>query len=111
MARSALTSCSTPAVGAPVSGAGSEAGVVLDERDEHCGFTGYTCFYRVLDPTVMPRMMRGNANVLVMDGFGGFSFLADNGTVAVVVAWLPQDSALQGLIEAPAWSPIRASVS
>lgn len=75
----------------------SEAGVALDERDEDCGFTGYTRFYRILDPAAMPRMMRGHANVLVLDGFGAFSFLGDNDTVAVVFARLPQDTKLQGV--------------
>ena len=74
-----------------------EAGVAVDEWDEHCGFTGYTRFYRILDPAMMPRMMRGNVSVLIGDGFLGAAFLSDNDTVAVVLARLPQDAALQVL--------------
>jgi 2-polyprenyl-6-methoxyphenol hydroxylase-like FAD-dependent oxidoreductase len=74
-----------------------EAGVALEERDEDCEATAYTRFYRIIDPTVMPRMTRGSANLLVLDGCGGYSFLADNDTVAMVMARLPQDTALQAL--------------
>lgn len=74
-----------------------EAGVAVDEWDERCGFTGYTRFYRILDPAMMPRMMRGNFSLLIGDGFLGAAFLGDNDTVAVVLARLPQDAALQAL--------------
>ncbi|MDQ4094502.1 MAG: FAD-dependent monooxygenase [Actinomycetota bacterium] len=73
------------------------AGVEVEEWDEHCGFTGYTRFYRILNPAVMPKMARGNASVLIGDGFLGAAFLADNGTVAVVLGRLPQDATLQAL--------------
>jgi 2-polyprenyl-6-methoxyphenol hydroxylase-like FAD-dependent oxidoreductase len=89
---------------------GREAGVVFDERDEDCGFTMYSRFYRILDPTVMPRMMRGNSTVLVLDGFGGYCFLADNDTVAVVLARLPQDAALQALRFPDVFDAVAAAV-
>jgi 2-polyprenyl-6-methoxyphenol hydroxylase-like FAD-dependent oxidoreductase len=71
-----------------------EVGAALEERDEDCGFIGYSRFYRILNPARMPRMTHGNANMPVLNGFGGFSFLMDNDTVAVVLARLPQDNAL-----------------
>ncbi len=74
-----------------------EAGVALDERDEDGGFASYTRFYRILDPAVMPRMMRGNATVLFLDGFGAYGFLGDHDTVAVGLARLPHDTALQAV--------------
>jgi 2-polyprenyl-6-methoxyphenol hydroxylase-like FAD-dependent oxidoreductase len=74
-----------------------EAGVASDEWDEDCGFAPYTRFYRTLDPSVMPRMLDGNATVVVVDGFGGVCCLADNDTVVVSLTRLPEDVALQAL--------------
>lgn len=69
----------------------------MDEWDESCEFTGYTRYYRILHPAVMPRMMRGDTSAQIGDGFFGAAFLADNDTVAVVLARLPQDATLQAL--------------
>jgi 2-polyprenyl-6-methoxyphenol hydroxylase-like FAD-dependent oxidoreductase len=74
-----------------------EAGVAVDERDEDGGLAAYTRFYRILDPAGMPRMMRGSATVLLLDGLGVFCFLGDNDTVAVSLARLPHDTALQAV--------------
>jgi hypothetical protein len=74
-----------------------EAGVAFDEWDENCGIAPFTRFYRILDPSVMPRMLDGNATVVVGDEFGGLCCLADNDTVAVSLARLPEDAALQAL--------------
>ncbi|WP_214370764.1 FAD-dependent oxidoreductase [Pseudonocardia sp. H11422] len=75
----------------------TDAGAGFPGWDEHCGLVVYTRFYRVRDMSAMPRMPRGNATVLVLDGCAAYAFLADNDTVAVVLARHPQDDDLADL--------------
>ncbi|MGH3620393.1 MAG: NAD(P)/FAD-dependent oxidoreductase [Sciscionella sp.] len=87
-----------------------DAGVELVRRDEDCDMVVYTRFFRILDPAAMPRMPRGNATLVIMDGFAAYAFLADNDTVAVVLARLPQDSALERLREPAVFHAVASSV-
>jgi 2-polyprenyl-6-methoxyphenol hydroxylase-like FAD-dependent oxidoreductase len=71
-----------------------EAGVVIPEQSEDCEIVAHTRFFRILDPSAMPRMPRGNVTTVVLDGCGAYAFLADNSTVAVVLARHPYDAGL-----------------
>ncbi|TQM01726.1 hypothetical protein [Pseudonocardia kunmingensis] len=74
-----------------------EAGAEVVERVEDTELVYYTRFFRVLDPAAMPRMARGNATVLVLDGVCAFAFLCDNASVAVAIARHTHDRALERL--------------
>jgi len=86
------------------------AGGELAEGDEDSGLVAYTRFYRIRDPAAMPRMMRGNVTLLVLDGCAGYAFLTDDDTVAVVLGRLPQDTALQRLRSPVAFDAAAAAV-
>lgn len=73
------------------------AGAPLPERAEACGMVAHTRFYRIGDPAAMPRMTRGNANLVVADGFAAYAFRSDNETVAVAFGRLTEDRALSGV--------------
>lgn len=87
-----------------------EAGVDINERDEDAALVCYTRFFRIHDPATMPRMLRGNATVLFLDGFVAYAFLSDNGTVAVGLGRLPHDRALDPLREPAAFDRAAAAV-
>jgi 2-polyprenyl-6-methoxyphenol hydroxylase-like FAD-dependent oxidoreductase len=74
-----------------------DAGAEIVEQTEDTQLVYHTRFFRVLDPESMPRMARGNATVLILDGACAFAFLCDNDTVAVAIARLTQDRALEPL--------------
>lgn len=87
-----------------------EVGVEIVERDEDADIVCYTRLFRIRDPGAMPRMVRGNATVLFLDGFCGYSFLGDNATVAVGLARLTRDRALEVLREPATFDTAAAAV-
>lgn len=87
-----------------------EAGVELVQRYEDCQMVVHTRFYRLLHPAAMPMMPRGNATTLIMDGFAAYAFLADNDTVAVALARLPKDTALERLGEPAVFDAVASAV-
>lgn len=86
------------------------AGIDITARGEDAGLVAYTRFYRIRQPDAMPRMVRGNATVHVLDGCGAYAFLADNDTVAVALGRLPQDTALARLRHPTAFDAAAAAV-
>ena len=85
-------------------------GVALPEWAEDCGVVSYSRFYRIRNPAVMPRMMRGNATSAVLDGCICYAFLGDNDTAAVVIGRLPEDAALARLHDPVVFTAAAAAV-
>lgn len=82
------------------------AGVESAEISQDCDLIAYSRFYRLRDGVAAPAMMRGNASILVLDGFGCYAFLADNRTIAVTVGRSPLDHELHRLQDPAAFNAL-----